>query len=310
MEITLNRLRARSPRWNAENVTHQDIDSLVTKMLEQPFEGSDDDYKYGFAHCGRKDDVLYGLFVQKFPKKVTDYNPQTKEETTQAIRDSGAYLFIFYPKRYELYLQARRSADLPGTTEIIKRFVGLMKLAVGINGKFMATTFDYTEDEVDRGHIVDIFYNQADSITELELEDFDRQLVYEQKNERGNIIQTYFNPIDEYQPAMEEAALRFGTNAERVIVKAKRNENFKKDPIVRAMLEGSRKPVRIVYKKDSETHTEYGVTKKKEIISIESDEFDLDNQIDTILARLEGSDTLRQVDRRARNDQQTGLFGE
>jgi len=309
MDITLNRLIARGPLWSAEGVTHQDIDKLVLGMLTLPFQGDEDDRKYGFAHCGRKDDVLYGMFVQKFPKTITDYNPETKEEINQAIRDTGEYLFVFYPKKYELYLQAKRSYDLPGTTEIIKRFVGVMKLAVGAKGKFLVSTFDYTEDEVDRNRILDIFYKEADTVTELELEDFDRQLIIDQKAARGDKYQTYFNPIDEYQPAMEAAALRFGSNTEKVTVKAKKNESFKKDPIVRAMLEGSRKPVRIVYKKDSEIHTEYGITKKKEIITIESSDFDLENQIDGILARLEGVDTLRLTKtNNLKNSNQTELF--
>lgn len=308
MEITLNRLKARSPRWSTEAVTQPAIDGLVTKMLELPFQGEDEDRMFGFAHCGSKEDVLYGIFVQKFPKRITDYNPDTKEETNQEIRDTGEYLFIFYPKRHELYLQTKRSADLPATSEIIKRFVSVMKLANGSSGMFMLDIFDYTEDEVDRNRIVDIFYNIADKITELDLEDFDRQLVYDQKRERGDRHQTYFNPIDDYQPAMEEAALRFGTNTEKVSVKAKRNENFKKDPIVRAMLEGSRRPTKIVYQKDSEIITEYGVTKKKEVITIESDDFDLENQIDTILAKLESSDTLRRQGQAGQDSNQAELF--
>lgn len=294
--------------WSAENVTTEDIENLKDKMLAQPFQGDDEDRKFGFAQCGRRDDVLYGLFVQKFPKKIRDYNDETKEETSQSIRDSGEYLFLFYPKRYELYLQARRSSDLPGTTDIIKKFVGVMKMAVGTNGKFHATTFDYTEDEVDRERIVQIFYEEADAVTELELEDFDRNYIYEQKQARGNKYQTYFNPIDEYQPAMEAAALRFGNNTDKATIKAKQGESFKKDPIARAMLEGSRKPVRIVYKKDSEIYTEYGLTKRKEVITIESDEFDLEHQIDSIIQRLEGVDTLRQRKSQDNNKTQINLF--
>ncbi len=302
MDITLNRLKARDPYWGADKVELGDIEKFTDLLSKQPFEGEDEDRKYGFAHCGHTNDAIYGLFVQKYPKVVTDYT-ETKLEESQKIRDTGEYLFVFYPRKYELYLQAKRSADLPGTTQIIKKFVGLWKLiASSSDGKFLVSTFDYTQDEVDRGRILEIFYTEADSVSELELEDFDRNLVLEEKRLRGDKYQTYFNPIDAYQPAMEEAALRFGNNTEKVSVKAKQGESFKKDPIVRAMLEGSRKPIKIVYKKDSVVRTEYGLTKKKEVITIDSGDYDLENQIGSILEKLQGADTLRTV-RRSNNEQ-------
>lgn len=310
MDITLNRLRARDPYWSKESVVYSDIEKFTKLIAELPFQGEEEDRKYGFAHCSHTDEVIYGLFVQKYPKTVTDYNTDTKIEESQEIRDTGEYLFIFFPKTYELYLQAKRSSDLPGTTQIIKKFVVLWKMAAADDGKFLISTFDYTQDEVDRSRILDIFYIEAESISELELEDFDRNLILEQKKVRGGKYQTYFNPIDEYQPAMEEAALRFGNNADKVMVKAKQGESFKKDPIVRAMLEGSRKPIKIVYKKDSVTHTEYGLTKKKEIITIDSGDFDLENQIAPILEKLKGTDTLRKIKQGNVSSQQTELFSE
>lgn len=224
MDVTLNRLIARKPLWGAEKVTPQAVSKFTKILREQPFSGDVEDRKFGFAQCGNTDEVIYGLFVQKFPKVIIDYKGEEKQEERQKIRDTGEYLFIFYPKRFELYLQARRSRDLPGTTEIIQKFVSLWRFAASDGGMFLVDTFDYTRDIVDRDRIVKIFYEEADAITELELEGFDRSLIDEQKRLRGGGYQTYFNPIDEYQPAMDEAAYRFGKNADKVTVKAKAGE--------------------------------------------------------------------------------------
>lgn len=308
MNITLNRLKAHSPYWDADSITSEDIQQLEKNLTDLPFAGEEEDRKFGFAHCGSKNGVVYGLFIQKYPKVATDYNSDTKEETVQKVRDSGKYLFIFYPNRYELYLQAKRSSDLPSTDEITRKFVELWRLA-NQTSKFMLTNFEPTEDEYDRDKIVKIFYEEADVVMELEMEGFDRNLVYEQKQLRGGVHQTYFNPIDEYQPAMEEGALRFGQNTEKASVRAKKGENFKKDAIVRAMLESSRKPTKIVYRKDSVAHTEYGVTKKKEVISIEASDLDIESHIDSIIARLNDTDTLRRADHvKQRNSDQTDIF--
>ncbi|GEM_PF-2984967 len=308
MNITLNRLKAHNPYWDADSLVDEDIQQLEANLRNLPFAGDEEDRKFGFAQCGSKNGVVYGLFIQKYPKVATDYNSDTKEETIQKVRDSGKYLFIFYPSRYELYLQAKRSSDLPSTDEITRKFVELWRIA-NQEGKFLLTNFEPTEDEYNRDKIVKIFYEEADVVMELELEGFDKNLVYEQKQLRGGGHQTYFNPIDEYQPAMEEGALRFGQNTEKAIVKAKKGENFKKDAIVRAMLEGSRKPTKIVYQKDSISHTEYGVTKKKEVISIEASDLNLEAHIDSIIARLNDTDTLRRADStRRRNSNQTNMF--
>ncbi len=272
-------------------------------MNALPFQGDEDDRLYGFAHCNARDNIIYGLFIQKFPKKITDYDAQTKEEHDQILTDTGEYLFIFFPNRYELYLQTKRSVDLPPQDQIIRRFIGAFQLAVE-RRKFFFTALDVTEDEVNRERIVELFYQEADTVTELELEDFDRQLVYDEKRKREGRMQTYFNPIEDYQPAMEEAALRLGNNAQKISMKAKQGQSFKKDPIARAALEASRKPVKITYSKNSEVHTEYGLTKKKEIVTVEATDFDLENQIEGIMRQIAGRDTLR---RQTGNDSQSRL---
>jgi len=303
MEITLYRYRTRNSRWNGQDFTFEELQDLAASMNLLPFQGDEEDRQFGFAHCAARENIIYGLFVQKFPKKITDYDSQTKEELNQILTDTGEYLFLFFPDRYELYLQTKRSADLPSQDQMVKRFIGAFQLAVA-NRKFFFTAIDVTEDEIDRERILELFYKESDAVTELELEDFDRQLVYEEKSKRNGQIQTYFNPIDKYQPAMEEAALRLGNNAQKISMKAKQGQSFKKDPIARAALEASRKPVKITYSKDSEVHVEYGLTKKKEVLTIEASDFDLDDQIEGILRQIAGRDTLR---RRPGNDNQIRL---
>lgn len=306
MDVTLYRHKTKEPRWDNETVEQSDLTALVVKMNSLPFQGENEDRRFGFAQCNSRDKIIYGLFVQKFPKKLTDYDPETKEERIQTLPDSGEYLFIFYPERYELYLQTKRSADLPPQDTIVSRLIAVLQLAVGA-GKYFFTGLEQTRDEVDRQRIIELFYQEADEVTEIELEGFDSQLVHDEKQRRGGERQKYFNPIEEYQEAMEEATLRLGNDAEKVSMKAKRGHSFKKDPIARAALEASRKPIKIVYTKDTETHVEYGITKKKEVLSIEASDYDLDNQIDGILSQLSGRNTMPQQRIHPTDDDQTTL---
>ena len=291
MDVTLYKYVTGGARWDGGALVEADYQAVVRDMNGLPLQGYDYDRKYGFAQCGFGIDVVYGLFVQKFPTKLIDYDSETKNETVQSAVDSGEYLFILFPKTYELYLQTKRSSDLPNQDEIIRRFIAVAALA-NQNNKFLFTDLQLTTDQINRDKIIEIFYEKADSITELELEDFDPAIINEQESQRGR-IQTYFNPYEEYQEALKEAGLRFAGDTKRVNVKAKQGSSFKKDPIARAMLEGSRKPIKIVYQKDSETKTEYGVTKSKEVITIEATEFDLENQIENIVNRIRSGDQSR-----------------
>lgn len=285
MNITLYRYKIKGALWDNAIINDTDLDKAVVDMTALPLQGEDEERKYGITFCGTEDDILFGNFVQEFPKKLTHYDSQTKEESTVDEIDSGSYLFIIFPREYIVYLQAKRSSDLPSNEEILKRFVATVRLA-NHNNKLLFSDLVPTEDYVDRDKIVDIFYNVSEAVTELELEDFDVELIKKQREERGK-RQTYFNPIEEYQEAAEEAAVRFATHSEKASLKAKQGESFKKDPIARAMLEGASKPTKIVYRKDSETVTQYGVTRSKEIITVPSD-FDADKDIKEIIQYLQG----------------------
>jgi hypothetical protein len=302
MDVTLYRYRTTGSKWDSISILDDEIIECAQTITEYPFQGDSHETEYGFAHCGVYEDVIYGLFVQKFPKKLTDYDGETKEEREKIEIDSGEYLFLFFPKTYEIYLQSKRSSELPKSDAIRSRFLFTLKQSLS-KSKFFFNDMHETQDEVKRDRIVDIFYNEADVISELELEDFDEQLIIEQELARGK-KQTYFNPIEEFQEAGKETAIRFAQNTKRVSMKAKPGKNYKKDVVARAALEGSRKPVKIVYKKGSETITTYGLTKSKEIISIEAEDFDLDNQISNILAKMSNNDYQKKQD----DDSQSALF--
>jgi len=310
MDVTLYRYRTNGARWNHQEVSSTNLALLVKAMNQLPFQGDGEDFRrFGFAQCGVHKSIVYGVFVQKFPKTLTDYDPQTKEENIQTLPDSGEFLFIFYPERYEIYFQTKRSSDLPPQETIIDRLIGVLQLAVTRSStQFFFSDLEQTRDEVDRRRIVDLFYEEADEITELELEGFDSQLVHDEKQRRHGARQKYFNPIEEYQEAMEEATLRLGNDAEKVTMKAKKGHSFKKDPIARAALEASRKPVKMVYTKDSETYVEYGVTKKKEVIHIEAEGYDLSDQIENIIGQLSHQANPRKASFRVLKDDQTDLF--
>lgn len=290
MDVTLYRYKTKEPKWDSETIDTTALLALTKAMNELPFQGdSEGQRRYGFAQCGVYEKIVYGLFVQKFPKKLTDYDPDTKEEKIQTLPDSGEFLFLFFPDRYEWYFQTKRSADLPPQETIINRLIGVTKLSViESRTRFNFSTLEQTRDEVDRQQIVELFYGDVDEVTEIELEGFDSQLVRDEKRKRGGKHQKYFNPIEEYQEAMEEATLRLGNNAEKVTMKAKKGHSFKKDPIARAALEASRKPIKIVYTKGNETHTQYGITKKKEILRIDAGDYNLENQIEGIVAQISG----------------------
>lgn len=88
-----------------------------------------------------------------------------------------------------------------------------------------------------------------------------------------------------------------------------KGESFKKDPIVRAMLESAKKPIKIVYRKDEAVHTEYGLTKSKQVITIDSGDYNLEEQIGPILDKLSGADTLRKSALKS-NSRQIDIFND
>lgn len=287
MDVTLYRYRVDGANWSRESTDEISLSVLVQAMMELPFQGEDEERQYGFAHCGVLNGVVYGLYVQKFPKVLTDYDKDTKQEIKQDSVDSGEYLFVCRLKEYEIHLQNKRSSDLADKVEILKRFSALLKMAMNAT-KFMFSSLTEAQDEVDRDRVVKIFYEEADTILEMDFADFDISLIEEEKQKRGGAIQKYFNPIEEYQPAMQEAAIRMATNAEKTSVKAKKGGNLKKDPITRAMLEVSRKPMKIVYIKEENEYTDSAVTKRKEVISIEGGDLDLSDaqQVQDIFTKL------------------------
>lgn len=285
MNITLYRYEIKGAKWSPESLDQPDLEKAQEDMIKLPFQGREDESKYGIASCLVGEDIIYGTFVQKFPTTLTHFDSDTKEESTVDENDTGIYIFIIFPKDLIIYLQAKRSGDLPSKEEILNRFIMVMKLA-NQNNKLLFDGLDSAEDYVDRDKIVDIFYNQAEAVTELNLEGFDPDIIHKQRKKRGR-RQTYFNPKEEWQEAAEEEAIRFAENTDKVNIKAKQGQSFKKDPVARVMLEGSAKPSKIVYRKNSETITQYGITRSKEVIFIPTD-FNLDEDFEEIISYLKG----------------------
>ena len=281
MKITLCRYIVEGANWSPESVDESFLDSIVKAMMDLPLRGDKPEEQYGFVQCKHYEKIIYGLFAQKFPTISIDYDPKTKKQKKQKSIDSGTYLIVFRPGKNEIYIQNKRSSDLPSTSQIAKKLADILKLALS-NTDYMFSKLTQAQDEVDREHVVKIFYEEADEILEMEFSDFDPLLIEEEKKKRGGKIQTYFNPREEYQEGMEEAAIKIANNAEKASIKSKKGASLKKDPITRAMLEASRRPNKIVYKKEEEKIIDSAVTKKKEIISIEGNELNLENQAQVI----------------------------
>lgn len=288
MDVTIYRYRIKQANWGAEKINEALTINIASSLTEQPFIGEFDESKYGFAQCISREKNVIGVFVQKFPTTLIDYDPITKDEIQKNVVDCGEYLFVLDFENYDIYLQSKRSTDLPNKEEIKKRFTSLLKLILVEKLSMIFSHLEETQDEVNREHIVELFYTESDKVIELDLDDFDINLINDQKRARGGKRQTYFNPIEEYQEAMEAAAIRLSEHADKTYIRAKKGESLKKDPIARAMLEGSRKPIKITYIKDGITYTEYGVTKNKLEISIEGDNFKLIEQVNNIVANIFG----------------------
>jgi len=289
MKITLHRYQIKGNTWKTEDLTTDFLKKVVNKMIIAPFMGNENepDRQFGFAHCAFLDKIIYGIFVQKFPKTLKDYDVKTKQEKKQKSIDSGEYLFIIFPENNELYLQNKRDADLPCHVDIEKRFADLLKY-IFYENSFTFSELIQTEDKINRDRIVEIFYKKADEILEMEFTDFDKNLIKKEKEKRHGKLQKYFNPKEEYQEAMEEAAILGAEHINTAKIKAKQGCDLKKDPITRAMLEGSRQPTKIVYKKESQVFTDSAIKKQKEVISIEGIgyDFDTNEQIKNILSKL------------------------
>jgi hypothetical protein len=283
MELTVHRYQITGANWD-EPFDQASYESIIKEMNLLPFQEQETENMYGFASCAHLNNAIYGLFIQKHPQILTDYDPKTKVEIKQTLVDSGQYLFIINPNNREIYFQHKRSADLPTTSQILQRFVDILRLVFSKTNKYIFTDLTPIKEEIDREKIVNIFYKESDEVLEMEFTDFDAELINSEKTKRDGKRQLYFNPKEEYQEGMEEAAIILATNAERASIKAKQGSNLKKDPITRAMLEGSRSPTKIVYKRESTVYTDYSITKDREILTIEST--DMIASIESIIERL------------------------
>ena len=285
MNATIYRYKIIGASWGDGVMTETLLRSIADLLMKQHFSGGETETKYGFTQCGYKELKVFGLFIQKYPAILIDYDPITKEEIKNSTIDCGEYLFVLNLSEYEVFLQARKSSDLPSKDEIAKRFDGQLQLilhSLNYGYKYL----EIKQDKVDRDRIVSIFYDFSDKVLEMEFDEFDVKLIEEEKKKRGGKRQTYFNPIEEYQEALEESAIRLAQHTDKAYIKAKQGESLKKDPITRAMLEASRKPIKIVYTHNSEQFTEFGVTKRKEVISVEGNSFNLPDQIENIFSSL------------------------
>ena len=289
MTITLYRYEIIPSSWNNEKIDRDLLKYVANSISKFPFQGRREEEKFGFIKCDVHDDKLYGLFIQKHPSSIINYDDNTKEPINGEVIESGEYFFIIDFLAFSFYLQAKRSTELPKRKEITTKFHSLFNLAVSDLGIY-ASDFKEADDIVDRERIKNIFYNEADRVTEIELADFFPGIIIDEKGNRGGKRQTYFNPIEEYQEAMEEGALLFAKNAEKAVVKAKKGGNIQKDPITRAMLESANKPSKITYIKENKKIVAHGVIESKVVVSIESDQIDLTDhgQIQSIFNNIYG----------------------
>lgn len=285
MDITLYRYLLSGATWD-QTFNDNDFIALVNILNTTPFQGDDEERKYGFVQCLQYEASIYGLFIQKYPEKLMDYDDNTKEQMVSESINSEEYLFIFTPNKLDLYLQARRNKDLPSRTVIKTRFEEMLKFHLSEIKKGFDDLVK-AKDEYDREEALRIFYEISDTVLELDLSEFDEELVNHEYKRRGK-FQTYWNPKDEYQEAGHDAAVKFAKNASRSSIKAKRDQSLKKDPVTRIMLEGSRKPQRIVYTKENETITKDLVHRSKERLYLEDDKYDLEAQVESISHQLKG----------------------
>ena len=104
---------------------------------------------------------------------------------------------------------------------------------------------EVTHDEVDRDRIVSIFYEKSEKVLELEFDEFDINLIREEKEKRGGKRQAYFNPKEEYQEALEESAIRLAQHADKASIKAKQGENLKKTLLLAQCLRHQEDPLKL-----------------------------------------------------------------
>lgn len=285
MVVTLHRYKIIGANW--ERFSSQSVKNIVITINKLPFQGEIKEKQYGITNCEEyNQSTIYGSFIQKFPTVLKDYNSKTKEEIKKEDVDSGTYLFILDLRTREIFMQIKRDADLPSKDTTSSRLRDLLKIAFNKNG---LTFSDLKEayDEVNRDKIVKLFYEEAEEVLELELKDFDSTLIEEEKRKRGGKRQTYFNPKEEYQEAMEEAALRVGQTVDKSYLKAKKGESLKKNPVARAMLEVSKTPKKIVYKQKDSVITASGIINRKIEVHLEDNKIPLNKQIEGILEQLE-----------------------
>lgn len=285
-EITLCKYDINISNWESGFITSKLLLDIKQSILKYPFKGVDP-HSYGLVEPIIKDDYLFFKFIHKFPTVLIDYIPETKEEKRTDVLDSADFYVILNLNNLKIYIQSRRSSEFPKKNIILKR-VQEVVLDILLENNLIFEKFTESKILYDREKLVKIFYEQADEILEIEFSNFDSDLIIEEKKRRNNKRQVYFNPIEAYNEAMEESAIRLADNAESALIKAKENGNLKKDPITRAMLEGSREPQKMTYTKNGALFHCSSIANNKEKIDInESDDIDL--RIKKIIEKIEGT---------------------
>lgn len=284
LSITLYRYMITNANWlsNANFISMRE--EVKKAIISSLFQGDDLNAQYGFAHCQIIDNKVCGLFIQKFEEILTDYGPN-KDEIKKVEVNSGKYVFVISLETFEIFLQAKKSPNLPTKDEILNRFISTLRLVFN-DTNYMFSSLRLVEERIDRDKIVDIFYKQADAVVEMQFRDFDLNLIAEEKVKRKGKTQKYFNPIEEYNEAMDDASIKFARNAEFTKVKAKQGGDLRKDPMTRGMLEGSRNPVKITYIKEGEPIHDSAMTKNKETLIVEGEAEDVVRCLPTIVRDL------------------------
>ena len=205
-EITLYRYNIFQNYWDENSLTNELLVAISEALNERPFFGNSNNDSFGFLNCGVYEKIIYGHFIQKFSSLAIDYDSETKEEIQTPFIDSADHYFFADLIKLEIVLQAKRAGEIPSRDVILERFKGSFNLVLDSVLRKTFAGLAEAPEEVDREKIVKIFYEDAQKVIQMEFEEFDSELITEEKRKRNGKRQTYFNPREEFQEAMEEGA--------------------------------------------------------------------------------------------------------
>jgi hypothetical protein len=265
-----------------EELDEAALDHLFKAFAESKLEGATPN-RFGFVKLQRfNGGVFYGYFAHEYARQLIDYD-DSKEEVRRAEGDFVRYAFILdVPSRY-LYVH-RRHRPYPTVPDWQTVFARLTdELRVLVRSAELTPPFaiePLTEGE-SRQQFLDAFFDRANEVTFVELEDFRFDLIPEGFH--------FFNPHEEWDEALRGGMAETIPALQKATISAKPNRSLSRTPVVKGLMRASESPKRMRVVR-TETKTTRYLRAEKEITQTTTTEIEglTEENVTEVLAAMSG----------------------